>query len=157
MENEGLVYWHWWAFGVVLLIFEMVAPASFFLWMAVSAAIVGGVLLGFSGLSFSYQLLLFAAISFVTIGAFQFYRKRHPHSRSDDSSLNQRGKQYIGRIFVLQEPIVGGVGKLSVDDTIWRIEGEDMGRGIPIEVVGSRGNALLVRRVNPPEKRIAQH
>ncbi len=149
MENEWLVYWHWWAIGVVFLIFEMLAPASFFLWMAVSAGIVGGVLLLFPALSFNYQLLLFAAISFIAIGVFRLYRKRHPHSHSDDASLNQRGKQYVGRIFVLEEPIIGGVGKLFVDDTIWRIEGDDLPKGTFVKVVGSRGNALLVSRVDP--------
>ena len=146
MGGESILYWHWWAFGVVLLILEMVAPASFFLWMAVSAGVVGLVLLLFGSMSFNYQLLLFAGVAFVAIAAFHMYRKKNPHDAEGGSRLNQRETQYLGLTFTLDQPIVGGVGKLRIDDTIWRIEGVDMGAGARVKVVGSRGNALLVER-----------
>jgi len=59
--------------------------------------------------------------------------------------LNRRGSQYIGREFTLTEPIVNGIGRLNVDDTIWRISGPDMDSGVQIIVDGMDGTILRVK------------
>ena len=36
-----VVHWTWWIIAVVLIILEVSAPGTFFLWMGVSAGVVG--------------------------------------------------------------------------------------------------------------------
>lgn len=143
MNGVLIVFWYWWLFGVVLLILEMLLPGAFFLWMAVSAAIVGFAVMLVSDLSLNYQLLLFSVLSILSIVGYHVYRRKNP-SVTDQPNLNQRGMQYDGRIFTLQQPIKNGIGQLTVDDTIWRVEGLDMAIGETVKVIGSRGNSLLV-------------
>ncbi len=58
--------------------------------------------------------------------------------------LNRRGAQYVGRLFTLEQPIVNGVGKLRVDDTTWKIIGEDCPVGTRVRVSGVESTVLKV-------------
>jgi membrane protein implicated in regulation of membrane protease activity len=54
--------------------------------------------------------------------------------------------QYVGRDFTLAAPVVNGQGKLSIDDTIWKVEGEDLPEGTQVRVVGVDGTILRIER-----------
>ena len=138
-------YWHWWVLGVVLLILEVFFPGAFFLWLGVAAGIVGVVLLAIPDLGWQMQLLLFAVLSVVSIAVGRFWLKRHPIA-TDLPTLNRRGEQYIGRVFTLEEPIVNGNGKIRVDDTTWKIRGDDRSVGEKVRISGVDGTVLLVDR-----------
>ena len=66
---------------------------------------------------------------------------------SDQPLLNQRGAQYVGRRFTLDEPIVNGQGKIKVDDSTWKIRGADCDAGVTVEIVGVDGVVLEAREV----------
>jgi membrane protein implicated in regulation of membrane protease activity len=138
-------FWHWWIFGAVLLIVEVAAPGAFFLWMGVSAGITGLVLLVFPSMGWEYQFLIFALFSVVSIVAWRRYQKARP-IETDKPALNRRGEQYIGRTLTLAEPIVNGIGKVKLSDTIWKIEGEDMPGGTKVRVSGVDGTVLRVEK-----------
>jgi membrane protein implicated in regulation of membrane protease activity len=140
---ESASYWHWWVLGVVLVILEVFSPAAFFLWMGVAAGVVGLVLLAVPDLSWQYQILLFSGFSIASIVLWRSVLKRHP-TRTDQPMLNRRGEQYVGRVFTLGEPIVNGLGKIRVDDSTWKISGEDCAAGTRIRVVGVDGVVLVV-------------
>ena len=118
---DNAIYWHWWVLGVVLIILEIFSPAAFFLWMGISAGVVGLVLLLFPGISWEYQVLIFALFSVISIVAWRFVLKRHP-TKTDLPRLNRRGEQYIDRTFTLKEPVVNGQGRIMVDDSTWKIQ-----------------------------------
>lgn len=61
-------------------------------------------------------------------------------------TVNRRGEQYVGRRFTLDQPIVNGDGKLRIDDSVWRVAGEDMAAGTIVRVVGADGVILKVQR-----------
>ena len=42
---EEIVFWHWWAAAIVFVIVEVFAPSAIFLWLGVSAGVVGALLL----------------------------------------------------------------------------------------------------------------
>ena len=86
-----------------------------------------------------------AALSVATIALFRKYQKSHPVI-TDQPELNRRSRQYIGRTFTLQGPIVNGVGVLHVDDTTWRIVGGDLPAGQNITVVDVDGVLLKVEK-----------
>jgi membrane protein implicated in regulation of membrane protease activity len=140
-----IVFWHWWAFGVFLLIVELLAPGMFFIWMGESAFVIGAVLWVFPSLEPEYQFILFSILSVASIAVFRRYLKKHP-IQTDRPLLNRRAAQYIGRVFTLEEPIVNGRGKIRVDDSTWRVEGEDCEAGARVRVTEADGVVLKVER-----------
>jgi hypothetical protein len=135
---EHIVFWHWWILAGVLLILELSAPAFFFLWLGIAAAAVGLILLVFPGIPLETQLVLFGIASIVAVLAWKKYREARP-TTTDQPNLNRRGHQYIGRVFSLEEPIINGVGKVTVDDSTWKVKGPDLPAGTSIKVTGIEG------------------
>ncbi|MES9941795.1 MAG: NfeD family protein [Candidatus Thiodiazotropha sp. 6PLUC2] len=141
-----LDYWHWFILAVVLMTLEVFSPGAFLLWMGLSAGITGLVLVMIPELSWQFQLLSFALFSVVTIVLARTFLHHRP-IETDSPHLNRRGEQYIERVFSLQEPIVNGEGKIKVDDSTWKIHGEDCPAGTKVKVVGVHGVVLLVERL----------
>jgi hypothetical protein len=137
-------FWHWLVAGLVFVSIEPFVPGTFFLWMGISAGIVGLLVWALPALGFEAQVLAFALLSIAAILVSRRYLKRHPIA-SDEPLLNRRAEQYVGRVLVLQDPIVNGRGRLRVDDTVWRVEGEDCSAGTAVEVTGVDGTLLRVR------------
>jgi len=140
---EPVVFWYWWILAGILLILELTAPAFFFLWLAIAAAAVGMILLVFPDMSLEIQLVLFAIAAVVAIFVWQKYRESRPQT-TDQPNLNRRGHQYIGRQFTLAEPIINGVGKVTVDDSTWRVKGPDLAAGARIKVVDIDGVVFVI-------------
>ncbi|MEQ9639209.1 MAG: NfeD family protein [Alphaproteobacteria bacterium] len=136
-------HWTWWIAGIVLVILEVFAPGAVFLWLGVAAGVVGVVLLIWPSLGWEFQFLIFAVLSVAAIAVFRFWLRKNP-IETDRPQLNRRGSQYIGRVFTLAEPIRDGRGRLHVDDTMWKIEGNDVAAGTQIRVTGVDGVVLKV-------------
>jgi len=145
MTLEQLTFWHWWIMGVVLLVLEVFAPGTFFLWMGIASGLVGFILLLAPSLGWQYQFMVFAVFSIVSIAAWRLYLRRNP-TQTDRPTLNRRGEQYVGRSFTLEHPIVNGLGKIHVDDSTWKVRGEDCAVGSQIKVIGVDGTVLLVEK-----------
>ena len=139
----NIVFWHWWVIAVVLIIVEAFVSGTFFLWMGVSAAVVGLLLFIAPGMGWEYQVLLFAVFSVVSITLWLIRLKKHP-TQSEVSNLNMRVAQYMDKVAIVQEPIVNGLGTINVDDTIWRVLGPDCEAGTKVKVVGAEGTDLKV-------------
>ncbi|MEM7225209.1 MAG: NfeD family protein [Pseudomonadota bacterium] len=143
---DQIEFWHWWVAAVIFLIIEILAPGVAFLWLAVSAGVTGVVALLFPEMSWQVQFTIWGILSVATVTASRFILKRNP-IETDDTTLNKRGSQYLGRKFTLQEPIVNGQGKLKVDDTIWKVEAdEDLPAGCTVEVEAIEVTTLKVVR-----------
>ncbi len=143
MGDIDVAFWYWWVAGLALLILEMLVPGAFFLWSAVSAFVVGGVLMLFPNMEWETQLLVFSVLSIVSV----FIWRRwflSASEKSENPTLNHRGAQYIDRIFVLESPLENGVGRIKVDDTIWRVMGEDCPGATRVKVTGADGVMLKV-------------
>ena len=140
---EHLTYWHWWILALALLVLEIFAPGAVFLWMGVGAGIVGLILLLAPDLGWEYQLMIFAIFSVVSIAVWRMFIRKHP-TETDKPSLNRRAEQYVGRVFTLSEPIVNGTGKIRVDDSSWKVSGEDCEANTKVKVVSVDGTILKV-------------
>ena len=145
MMLEELTYWHWWILAAVLIILEMFAPGAFLLWLGISAAFVGLIVLALPTLGWEFQLLLFSIFSVINIIIWRRYFAIRA-SDTDQPTLNRRGEQYVGRTFTLEHPIVNGLGKIRVDDSNWKIEGEDCAAGSKIRITGVEGTLLRVEK-----------
>jgi membrane protein implicated in regulation of membrane protease activity len=138
------VYWNWWLLGLGLIIVEILVPGTFFLWIGIAALCVGLVVFLFPALIWQLQWLLFALLSVGSLALWWLYLQRHP-SHTDDPLLNRRGHQYVGRVFTLDAPIVNGLGKIRVDDSIWKVEAEDCPAGTRVRVVGINNVVLKAK------------
>lgn len=144
--NEMLfTHWFWLGLAILLIIFEVVLGANFFLlWVGLLAALVGIVAGLFPHLMWQYQVLLFSVGSIGSIGLWYYYLKT-ARTKTDRPTLNRRAEQYIDRTFVLSDPIVNGRGKIEVDDSMWRVEGPELPAGTRVVVVGVDGVILKVK------------
>ena len=140
---QQVEFWHWWVAAVVLLILEVFAPGAFFLWLAIAAGVLGLVVMAAPAMAWDMQLLVFAVLSVAAVVLGRVWLKRHPIG-TDRPTLNRRGDQYVGRVFTLDEPVINGFGKIRVDDTTWKIRGDDCAAGSRVRVVGVDGTTLLV-------------
>lgn len=134
-----LEFWHWLTFAMLLIILEMLSPGAFFIWLGIAAACVGSVLYLRPDLSWQSQLIVFAVLSMASIISWRVYRGFFPPGAPEVSNLNRRADQYIGRTFNLIEPIVNGDGKIKVDDSTWRVQGEDAPVDSQVRVTGVNG------------------
>lgn len=142
-----LNYWHWFVASIILVIIDVLLGTSFFfLWLGAAAATVGTILV-FVNISWEYQFLIFAIEAIVSTFFWRKYLKKN-RVVSDKPSLNRRSEQYVGRTFTLEEPIVNGRGKIKVDDSSWKVQGEDMPAGSKITVDSVDGVVLHVKKID---------
>lgn len=140
---NNIIYWHWLILSVALIILEILMPGAYFLWMGISAAIVGGAMFVFPQMPILVQVLIFAVLSVITVVMYKSYRKKNPLV-TDEPALNRRAEQYVGQSFTLTEPIVNGEGKIKVDDSTWKITGADIDAGETVRVISVEGSTLIV-------------
>lgn len=152
LAMQGELHWYWWILGLIFMVFEILLPGIFFLWLGVSAGVIGGVLLFTPTISWQTQFLLFGILSIAsTIIWHALWHNKQIHS--DQPVLNRRGQQCVGRIVTLQEPVIDGWGKVKIDGLSWKARGEDLPSGTKIKVVGVDGATLMIEPVNPISSR----
>ena len=79
-----------------------------------------------------------------TLAIGRLLTRRASDNEGEQPFLNRRGEQLVGRTVVLINGIENGVGRVSVDDTIWRAEGPDMPAGSRAVIAGVSGTTLKV-------------
>jgi membrane protein implicated in regulation of membrane protease activity len=97
LNDITLNHWTWFVIALVLLGLEMTAPGVVFLWMAIASAIVGAVVFVLPDLGWEYQFIIFSVLSIISVFMGRNFLKKNP-IRTEDNTLNQRGKQYIGQV-----------------------------------------------------------
>ncbi|MCP4329938.1 MAG: NfeD family protein [Alphaproteobacteria bacterium] len=143
---EQTRFWHWFILAFLLVGFEMLVPGTYLLWLGISAGVVGVVVLVLPDLAWQVQLALFAIVSVAAVVASRIWIRRHP-IETEQPALNRRGEQYVGRTFTLTEPVSNGEGRLRVDDTTWKVRGEDVEAGARVRVTGADGTVLKIEPV----------
>jgi inner membrane protein len=138
-----ILFWYWWALAAVLLVFEILMPGVVFLFIAVGAAVSGLVMLVASDSSLEFQLAVFAIVSVGSAVALRPYLKRLQH-KTADPTLNARSEALVGQVFVLDQPILAGRGRIKLGDGSWIVTGPDMVAGAKVRVAAVRGTELKV-------------
>ena len=143
---DHLEFWHWLILALLLAGIEMLTPGFFAIWLGGAALITGLIALVISSMSWEGQIILFAVLAAVSVLAW-YKIGRRVRIATDDATLNRRGDSLVGRSGDLVEPIVNGRGKVKIDDSVWRAEGQDSPLGTRMVVVGVQGAILKVDRV----------
>ena len=142
--NYAVDHWLWWSIGLILITLELILPGVFFLWFAISAAIVGFISLIFEP-STNIELLLFALFSVPTYIIFLWYD--HKRIKSEPTStLNKKADQFIGHIYALEKPLAQGeYSQVKIGHTFWKVTGDcDLEAGTKIKVISTDGIILTV-------------
>lgn len=135
--------WLWFVVAGILLLLELLSPGVFFLWLGIAAALTG-VADNIQNLPWQGELLLFALMSVVAVAVGRRFYRGPAVEPEDNPYLNRRQLGYVGRSFTLKDPIVDGRGKLTIEDTVWEVEGPDLEAGARVKVTAVRNMSLIV-------------
>jgi inner membrane protein len=144
-----VTFWTWLIIAGILVVLEITTPIYYFLWLGITAAIVGVITWIFPGLDTMWQLLLFSVLGIVSVVIGRSYVKSGLEE-VEASQLNRRAEQYVGRVLTLDEPIINGEAKLRVDGITWKLNGPDCKAGTTVRVVSILQKSILV--VEPEDK-----
>ena len=143
--------WNWLIAAVILMLLESVVPGIHFVWFGMAAAATGTLALAAAGggignaFTWPFQLIIFGLLALLSVVIVR--RLARPENNASDlPDLNARAAQYVGRTFVVAEPIKDGRGKVKVGDSLWMAEGPDLPHGAQVRVTGARGTVLVVER-----------
>lgn len=139
--------WHWIAFGLLLLSGELLGTAGYFLWLGISAVLVGII---FSVIPMSWQLqwISFASFSLVTTWGWWRYQYKKDVKSENESTLNQREKQLIGKTVRLDEDIKQGSCRIRLGDTTWSARADqDISAGTLVKVIDVEGIIVTIEPV----------
>jgi membrane protein implicated in regulation of membrane protease activity len=134
--------WNWFILAALLLLIEILAPGMFMLWLGLSAILVG-IISSAVVWSWQAQLIAFAVFAIASVPAWRHFARK-VEKPADSPFLNRRAEGYVGREFTLDKPIVGGVGTIRIDDTVWRVMGPDAPAGSRVRIARAEGAALTV-------------
>lgn len=137
----------WAAIALVLIAAETFIPGAFLLWMGIAAAVVWLVVLLVPDLGLLAQVVLFAALSVVAVLAYLKWGRRRERP-SDRPLLNRRAEQHVGRVVALDRAIVGGQGRVRIDDAYWVVGGPELEAGTRVRIIAANGMVLEVRAVD---------
>lgn len=134
----------WALLGFLLLIVEMIMPATFFMWFGLAALAVALVNLAFD-LPFLADVILFAGLAVALVAIYRRGKQDRNVEESDRPLLNRRTEQLIGGVHTLIEPIENGRGRLQIGDAYWRVIGPDLPAGQRVKIIGVKDLLLEVR------------
>lgn len=146
MDMQHLAFWHWLVFGVLLMALEVFVPAMLVMWFGFGAIVTGLLLWLIPDMGLSWQLLIFAVVSGISVLGWRKSRFREENISSDSPDLNNRLHSHIGKEYVLTEAIINGRGTMRVGDTAWRVTGEDLPSGTRVRVTGVDGVLFTVEK-----------
>jgi len=132
----------WMVFAVLLAIGEIILPGIFLIWIAIGAAITGGIAY-LAPIGVPLQMLVFALLCLIATWAGRRWYRDNPVA-SDDPLLNDRAARLVGRQVVVVEAITGGEGRVRLDDGTWNAVGPDAEVGARLVVVAASGATLTV-------------
>lgn len=138
--------WHWLAFGIALLLLDVLGVGGILVG-AGSGAIALALILAFVDIAWQWQLVLFGVFSLVGTSIFwKFFRVKPVENAT--SKLNNRRAQLIGARASLLQAIENGRGRVQIQDALWTVSSDvDLPQGTLVEVVGYDDNALHVKKV----------
>ena len=139
----------WASLALVLIALETLVPGAALLWLGLAA---GGVLLlvvFVPDVPIFAQALVFVGLSFGTIAVYwRYYRRRK--IATDQPLLTRRGAQLVGHVYVLDQAIVNGRGRVKIGDAYWSAVGGDLPVGTRVRITAVENMNLQVEAADSP-------
>lgn len=145
------VYGGWLLFGFALLILELFVPGVFVMWWGLAALCVAGIMTIYADLPFGWQATLFACLA--SVFSLLWWRYQHNKDWRDDrhTELNARDHHLIGKTGIIEEIVEQHIIRAKFGDTTWKVKGNGLAVGDSVEVLGTQGITLLVRKIEKSE------
>lgn len=134
----NMTAWQWMSLGLAFLAFELMFPGLFMLWFGLSGLLTAILvyLLGFSGTASIVIFLIFSIA--ISVFSYKYF------NRKAKFYVENVGKMVIGKVIVLEEPIVKGQAHAKIFDAQWTITGPDCPAGSKVKVVEVSSHHLVV-------------
>lgn len=139
--------WGWLALGFGLIAMEMlVLPGGFPLWIGLAGLAMAG-LVAMVSMSWQTELIVFGLLA--VLASIIAWKLHYRSSRVDAADgMHDRLEQLFGKEFVLDQGTdTDGVGRIRVDDSVWRVKGPALAAGTRVRISGADGATLLVEKV----------
>lgn len=142
--------WHWLAFGMILIMFELAVPSFTIIWFGCGAIIVAGLVWISPGLTLSMQIFSWAiaSISFTVIWFFVFKPKMIDRTKAGISLEAVLGES--GLVIKIPHDNVRGIIKFTtplLGAEEWQfICRESVMPGDRVTVINVSGNTLIVQK-----------
>ncbi len=137
--------WAWLIAGLVLMGLELLAPGVFLIWIGL-AALLTGAAVGLTGMGWQAAALVFAALAVLAVVIGRSLTRRARDEPDPAMDLNARDRNLVGRVVRLERAIAGGLGQVRIDDSLWRVSGEDMPSGSSVRITRVEGTMLWVEK-----------
>jgi len=140
----NLTFWHWLALALMLMVIEIMVPTEFFMWLSFAAGATAIVKLLFPQIGMVPELSLFSAFGLSSIAVWRQKGVTGKEEETDRQQLNQRNQRYLGRVVEVTQAINNGEGKVTVEDSQWKVYGPDAVIGTKVKVVSVDGSIFKV-------------
>lgn len=148
---EQLSQWHWFIFGLLLLIGEALGASGFLLGTSMAALLMGVIVwiaasITDSGMGWQAQVVLCAVLS-VSFSLLYWRFFRADQQVSDRPELNHRTAQLVGRKLVLDKEIPFE-GRIQIGDTFWKVVSDTpLSKGDQVEVISADATTLMIKKL----------
>jgi membrane protein implicated in regulation of membrane protease activity len=145
LARMSLLWWHWIALGLALVVLELAAPGGFYFIFFGVGALVVGLLATFDAAGPAWaQILLFSLLSLLSLALFRarLLGKLQGNKRATDMDT------LVGEVGTLSDELSpGGVGKVELRGTAWSARNTShvaLKRGERCVVIRVEGLTLVV-------------
>ena len=139
--------WIWLLIGILLVLFEFMLPGLLIIFFGFGACVVG-LICFFADISINAQLIIFIAVSVVSLLLLRKYLKSifvgHVTEKQD---TKENLAEYIGQKVVVKKTIdVNLGGKVEFHGTSWQASAEsEIAEGAVVEIIGKDNLVLKVK------------
>lgn len=141
METGLTIFWV--ILGVLVFILDIATSSFLFIWFSLGAFVA--FIASLMGASAGLQIILFLAVSIVTISiGYPWARKKFKSSVTHTPLMEEN---YIGKVLKAEDDIEER-GKAKLSGVYWSVinEGETIKKGENFKIVGFEGNKLRIEK-----------
>lgn len=145
---QELQAWHWLILAFVLLGLEIIGTGGFFIGVGCAALTQAGITVLFPDMSWQLQTSTYTVLAVIfTVLYWKVFKKYN--EQTDNSLLNDRAAQLIGRRVNLKEDVPTGQTKIQFGDTLWKAQSKQpLKKGDLVEVYSNDQMTLLIQKLD---------
>lgn len=133
----------WVIVSVVALLVDIATSAFLFIWFTMGG--IAAIIAMIFGCSFTVQLIVFIAVSAISMGiGYPIARRSLGRTVTKTSTMEER---YLGREITVDDDIIE-TARVKIDGIYWTIKnsGDPVKKGDKVKIVAIEGNKLMVEK-----------
>lgn len=138
---------NWVIVGIVFSLLELIVPGVYLIWFGLAAFVVS-LIVYFSAIAFTTQLIWFALLSivFAVLGLYAYrYILFKAEPPAEYRNLNNSAEQYVGSLVTVAEDVEDNRTKVKIGDTYWlAATDKPLKKGDTAKVTGVKDSLILI-------------